>query len=244
MNTMLLVVTVVSVAIAAVSAATAWRVTRADRQRRVARITALRLAAGAQPDAESRPAPDIAPTPPTEPVLAGASDAPAVGDRLFARDVAGSGGAARQQWLMGTAALGAAAFLGLGLTWYVGGRYAPSPSSSAVPLELVALAHNRTDGLLAVTGLVRNPQTGRRIEKLEAEVRVFDATGILIATRSAQVDYLDLVPGQESSFAVSVGEASTAARYRVSFRASGSMLPHVDRRTNLPSQLHQTAEAR
>jgi hypothetical protein len=177
-------------------------------------------------------------------VPAGASGALAVGDRLFAQDVAGSGGAVRQQWLMGTAALVAAAFLGLGLTWYVGGRYAPPSSPSGVPLELVALAHSRAEGLLAVSGLVRNPQAGRRIERLEAEVRVFDATGILIATRAAQVDYLDLAPGQESSFAVNLGEASTAARYRVSFRASGAMLPHVDRRTNLPSQLRQTAEAR
>jgi hypothetical protein len=73
-------------------------------------------------------------------------------------------------------------------------------------------------------------------------VRVFDAAGILIATRSAPVDAAALVPGADAPFSVTVGEASTAARYRVSFASRGAMLAHVDRRTNLPAAV--TADAR
>ena len=42
--------------------------------------------------------------------------------------------------------------------------------------------------------------------------------------------------------AVKSGDTSTAARYRVSFASGGTMLAHVDRRTNLPAVV--TADAR
>jgi hypothetical protein len=58
------------------------------------------------------------------------------------------------------------------------------------------------------------------------------------------VDYLELAPGQESPFVVALGEARTAARYRVSFRTAGTMRPHVDQRTNSPASMDRTAEAR
>ena len=75
-------------------------------------------------------------------------------------------------------------------------------------------------------------------------MRVFDPAGILIATRSALIGALELTPGQESPFAVALGESATAARYRVSFRAAGTMRPHVDQRTNAPASVDRTAEAR
>ena len=43
---------------------------------------------------------------------------------------------------------------------------------------------------------------------------------------------------------VALGEATTAARYRVSFRTAGTMRPHVDQRTNPPASVDRTAEAR
>jgi hypothetical protein len=132
---------------------------------------------------------------------------------------------------------------GASLVMLVSGRAPAATADTAqVPLELVALSHARIDGQLAVSGLVRNPATGRGVELLEAHVRVFDAAGIMIATRSAPVDVPAVAPGQDAPFTVTLGEATTAARYRVSFASRGTMLAHVDRRTNLPAAV--TAEAR
>lgn len=246
MNTMLLVVTVASLVVAAASATIAWQVTRAERQRRAARVAALAAAAGiGAPPAvtsadvpaglhEFMPAHDEAPA--VTPV--------AVSD-LFAPPVAESGSDGRQRWLMGAAGVfGAVVIVSAGIG-FLGSRAAATATATAphqLPLELVALSHNRADGALAVAGLVRNPPAGQPVQNLEAEVRVFDAAGILIGTKSAAVAAAALAPGQDASFAVSLGELVTAARYRVSFHAAGTTLSHVDRRTNQPAAV--TAEAR
>lgn len=246
MDTMLLVVTVVALTVAAVSTTVAWQVTQADRRRRAARIAALAAAAGV-PDVPVVPEPAL-------PVETSVSDAPAatlpeggvaLADRFLAADTSGSGSAGRQQWLLGGATFVAALVLSIGVVSLVNARRpAAADAAAPAPLELVALAHNRAEGVLTVSGLVRNPATGRAVDKLEAEVRVFDPAGILIATRTALVDYLELAPGQESPFVVALGEATTAARYRVSFRTAGTMRPHVDQRTNAPASVDRTAEAR
>lgn len=263
MDTMMLVVTVASVVVAAVSAAIAWQVTRAERQRRAARVAALAAAAGLGPRGadgaalvmpapapatvpaglhEFMPARDEAPWAST--TASGVpADEPVAVSHLFAPPVAASASSGRQQWLLGAAGVFAAVvvtFAGIG---FLGSRAVSSASAPlSTPLELVALTHNRADGSLAVSGLVRNPPAGGRVQALEAKVRVFDAAGILIGTRSAPVDAATLAPGQEASFAVALGDLVTAARYRVSFHAAGTMLPHVDRRTNLPAAV--TADAR
>ncbi len=73
-----------------------------------------------------------------------------------------------------------------GLALLVSGRAAaPAATATRAPLELVALGHVRADGQLVVTGLVQNPAAGDTVEQLEAQVRVFDVAGIMIATRSA-----------------------------------------------------------
>lgn len=261
MDTMLLGVTLASLVVAAVSATIAWQVTRAERQRRTARVAALAAAAGIGPRLAGgtivqTPAPvpvppgldeflanrDQAPWTPA-PVSSAVPDAPVAVSGLFASPAAVSASSGRQQWLLGAAGVFAAvviAFAGLG---FLGSRAvstvaAPPPT----PLELVALSHHRADGALAVAGLVRNPPAGTQVQGLEAEVRVFDAAGILIGTRSAPVETATLGPGQEASFAVALGDLVTAARYRVSFHAAGTMLPHVDRRTSQPAAV--TADAR
>jgi uncharacterized membrane protein len=248
MDTMLLVVTVVSLAVAAVSTTVAWQVTQADRRRRAARVAALAAAAGVpDPALTARPfAEPAAPAPASEsPSLAEVvPGAITVGDRFLAADASGSGSSGRQQWLLAAATFVAVLVVTAGVVSLLSTRRPASADAAASPLELVALAHNRTDGVLTVSGLVRNPASGARVDKLEAEVRVFDPAGILVATRTALVDYLELAPGQESPFVVALGEATTAARYRVSFRAAGTMRPHVDQRTNLPASVDRTAVAR
>jgi hypothetical protein len=243
MDTMLLVVTGVSVLVAAVSLTVAWQVTQADRRRRTARIAALAAAAGVSDTPAPTPIdpPAVAAADPIEALPAGGV---ALGDRFLAADTTGSGGGGRQFWLMAGATFAAVLVITAGVVSLVGTRRAAAGDVVSVPLELVALAHNRADGVLTVSGLVRNPAAGTPVDRLEAEVRVFDPAGILIASRTAMVDSLALVPGQESPFAVTLGEARTAARYRVSFRTAGTMRPHVDQRTNLPASVDRTAEAR
>lgn len=271
MDTMLLVVTVVSLVVAAASATVAWQVTRAERQRRAARVAVLATAAGVPavsalpstpfaaasqapapasaidvtadlheftPMRDELPAPAPARVTPTE-----VAETPVAVGALFAGPSAASGSAGRQQWLMGAAGVFAAVvvtFAGIG---FLGSRAAGTVAApQRIPLELVALSHNRAEGGLAVAGLVRNPVAAAHVQQVEAEVRVFDAAGILIGSRTTRVEAPSLEPGQEASFAVALGEMATAARYRVSFSAAGTMLPHVDRRTNQPAAV--TAEAR
>jgi hypothetical protein len=249
MNTLLLVITAVSLVVAGVSATVAFRVTRADRRRRQDRVAALAAAAGVADaawvpnDPASAPATTAADAP-----LSTALDPEVVvaADRFLVADASGSGSATRQYWLMGVATFATALLVTVAAASFVSVRHPRTTevTDGVAPLELVALAHGRTGGALTVSGLVRNPAAGARVDRLEAEVRVFDPAGILIATRAAQVDYVELAPGQESPFAVALGEATTAARYRVSFRASGTMRPHVDHRTNAPASVHRAAEAR
>lgn len=246
MDTMLLVVTVVALTVAAVSTTVAWQITQADRRRRAARIAALAAAAGFADGPGGPEPPPVIEAPVANPTAVTLPDGGvALADRFLATDTSGSGSAGRQQWLLGGAAVAAVLVVSIAIVSLVSARQpATADAAAPAPLELVALAHNRAEGTLTVSGLVRNPATGRSVDRLEAEVRVFDPAGILIATRTALVGYLELAPGQESPFVVALGEATTAARYRVSFRTAGTMRPHVDQRTNAPASVDRTAEAR
>lgn len=256
MDTMLLVVTGISVVVAAVSATMAWRLIRAERARTAARVAALAAAAGIdhatpghiEDSAEATPAAQAVASS-YEPAFLGTSAA-AVSDSdvivdagtIFARPAVDSGSARRQSGLMAAAALFAVAVIGTGGLLFVSGRTPGANASPRPPLELVAMGHQRTDGVLSVSGFVRNPASGEAIDRVEAEVRVFDAAGLLTVSQTATIDLATLAPGQESPFVVALGGALTAARYRVSFKADGSIVPHVDRRTNAPAAV--TADAR
>lgn len=253
MDTLMLVITAVSVLVAIAASVIAWRATDAERRRGAARVAALAAAAGvAAEKARLRErTPDAVDTPdglhefmPARAALVEADAAPAASTgALLGTPVADSGSGGRQHGLLAAAAIVFVLVGGGSLALFVSGR-APSISTTParVPLELVALSHARPDGQLAISGLVHNPAGGRVVEQLDAHVRVFDAAGILIATRSAPVDVAALAPGADAPFTVTFGEATTAARYRVSFASRGTMLAHVDRRTNLPAAV--TADAR
>jgi hypothetical protein len=253
MDTLMLVVTGVSVLVAIAASVVAWRATDAERRRSAARVTALAAAADvvAETARLRERTPATAETPdglhefmPMREALAEADAAPAASTgTLLGTPVADSGSGGRQHGLLAAAAVVFVLVGGGSLALLVSGR-APSVTAPAarVPLELVALSHARPDGQLAISGLVHNPAGGTVVEQLDAHVRVFDAAGILIATRSGPVDVAALAPGTDAPFTVTFGEASTAARYRVSFASRGTMLAHVDRRTNLPAAV--TADAR
>jgi hypothetical protein len=104
-------------------------------------------------------------------------------------------------------------------------------SHAAAPLELVALAHEREGDTLTVRGSIRNPVSGLEMDRLTAVVFVFDADGGFVASGRGPVESPALIPGGESTFAVTVPAAGGIARYRISFRSGDRIIAHVDKRS-------------
>ena len=119
-----------------------------------------------------------------------------------------------------------------GLVWMMSGPRGTTPVAVGPnsPLELVSLSHARQDKKLAVSGLVRNPASGKPIEHLSAVVFLFDRMGTFVTSSRANVDFLKLGAGDESPFVVSLDAPASVARYRVSFRTDDGIVPHIDRR--------------
>jgi hypothetical protein len=108
------------------------------------------------------------------------------------------------------------------------------PEAASRPLELVALSHARTGEGLTISGMVRNPDGGISRAHLTAVVFVFDQQGTFLTSTRAAIEPVNLDPGSQSSFAVTVPQARGVSRYRVSFRTDLGVIPHVDRRAGAP----------
>lgn len=126
-----------------------------------------------------------------------------------------------------------------GLLMWSHGRAKASPVASAavaadhsvaVPLELMSLRHERTTNGLSITGLVRNPASGHRVSDLNVVVFLFDRNGAFVTSARGPLDFRTLAPGDESPFTISLDKIGSVGRYRVSFRADDTVVPHVDRR--------------
>jgi hypothetical protein len=72
------------------------------------------------------------------------------------------------------------------------------------------------------------------VERLTAVVFLFDQQGGFVTSAKADVDFTKLAPGDESPFVISIDAPATVARYRVSFRTQGGIVPHIDRRGQDP----------
>jgi hypothetical protein len=255
MEILLLGTTVISLAVALVMSTAAWRLTQEERRRSAARVAALSVAASdsgsapalavhVEPRVEAQPvkAPWKGAAFETEPVrpkaIAIAAPEPEHFDHSAA-NASGFLGAApdaragdgRQRSLAFAAA---ALFIVLagGLAWMMSepegtSAVAVGPNS---PLELMSLSHARQNERLAVSGLVRNPATGKPMERLAAVVFLFDRMGTFVTSAKAEVDFLRLGAGDESPFVVSLNAPRDVTRYRVSFRTDEGVVPHVDRR--------------
>ncbi len=168
---------------------------------------------------------------PHRPGFLGTASAPQAdgGVRLSTEALGGGGG--RQHSL---AIVAAVLFVGLatGVVWMMSGPRGTTAAAvgSNMPLELVSLRHDRQNTKLAVSGLVRNPLTGRAVERLSAVVFLFDARGTFVTSATAPVDFMKLGGGDESPFVVAIDAPATVARYRVSFRTNDGVVPHLDRR--------------
>ena len=86
--------------------------------------------------------------------------------------------------------------------------------------------------MLTISGAVRNPSSGIKLEGLTAVVSLLDRDGGLVSTKDVPLDYRALRPGEEAPFKVSIPNPGAIARYRVSFRAGTEVVPHVDRRSD------------
>ena len=236
METALVVITIISVAAAIVALTAARRARRREQERSEARVAALAAAAETHGTADggwTQVAGEWQWTPGAEgirdqPLISGASS-----DRFF-------GTVQREEPAVNRLPLFAAAALivMLGgtlifLNTSASNDHAATGSQVAhnEPLELVALGHARDVSVLTISGTVRNPSNGVKLEGLTAVVSLLDRNGLLVSTKDVPLDYRALGPGEEAPFKVSIPDAGPIARYRVSFRAGTDVVPHVDRRT-------------
>ncbi len=107
---------------------------------------------------------------------------------------------------------------------------AAASTVAAAPLELVSMRHERQGDSLVVSGLVRNPHNGQPVKGLAAVAFTFDRQGTFLASGRASLDFPQLQMGDESPFSITLPQSAAVARYRVSFRTDGGVVPHVDRR--------------
>jgi hypothetical protein len=222
------IITALSVVAALGAIYSASRVHRRERERSAARVAAL-SAAAAEPAIDMWDADTIAEPPPYARRVEFSSDRQSAPAALFGtvEREASSGG---RLAMMAAAVLivllgGALAFLNSAKP-----DHETAAAAAPTPLELVALAHTREARSLTITGTVRNPSSGSRLDGLTAVVSLLDSTGALVSTKDVPLDYRALRPGEEAPFRLNIPNPGAIARYRVSFRAGNDVVPHIDRR--------------
>lgn len=253
METILLAITIISVLLAIVGLMSARRAQQRERSRSEARVAALSAAADthgaadggwqqvsgewqwtAEPQAVNS---DLRIGNP-QPQVPGS---PATSERFFATVQREESPAGRFPILAAAALIvmlgGALIFLNTPTSNEHAGTVAQVVHNE--PLQLVTLGHAGDAASLTISGTVRNPSSGAKLEGLTAVVSLLNRDGALVSTKDVPLDYRALGPGEEAPFKVSIPNPGSIARYRVSFRAGTDVVPHVDRRgdTKLASAL-------
>jgi len=237
----LLVVTLVSMLLAVVMTVIAWRAAREERRRSEARVAAL--AADIQTAVAASAVGMRA-----EPRLRAVTQTPTSNGDLFAAGP--SAASSRSVIVIGVGLFLFATVAALAVVLSSGSRsrtataptapvsqVQPTPTTtgasptSSVPLELVALGHQRDGDRLIVRGVIRNPSSGGPTDRLTAVVFLFDRDGGFVTSGRASIEPAVLPPGGESTFLVTVPGAGDVSRYRVSFRSDSGIVPHMDKRT-------------
>jgi hypothetical protein len=224
METLLLTITLLSSAAAVGAGLLSWRVMRQERLRSEARIAAL--AADIEADEGETPAAAEFPVrEQTVDVHGGLFSAPrseSTGGRFAAAAAAGA-------LVVATIVSGLVLSSGDEPARQPAGAE-PAPVAPAnIPLELIALGHEREPDRLTVRGVVRG-RASTSDPSLTAVVLLFDRDGELITSGRAQVGDPHAAPGDDRRFIVSVPAGAQVSRYRVSFRSDDHIVPHVDKR--------------
>ena len=204
-----------------------WRLVREERRRSAARLAALAAELKAR-GIEPRPADphDTEPTPP-----AGLFEHPLDSTRGWMRRLTGVGVAGALLAVLVSVAVLAVSGGGAGRD---AGDDGPR-ENERVPVELLTLAHERQDGMLAIWGTVRNPEEGLDEPQLSVLAMAFDDDGAMVASGRTQLEAKMLPAGAESSFSISL-PAEQASRYRISFLDDETTVPHLDRRGTTTAQ--------
>jgi hypothetical protein len=244
---MLIFLTISSLLVALIMAVVTWRTVQAERERSAARVEALAHAIHESTAVEELPlrSTAIPPSPTAQPYstahfAANEEDSsPDMFGAVAATPATGS------RWGLAVA-VGAFVVAAVAAMVVVFGGDTPAARTAlasatdqaqaarrpvGAPLELVALSHDRDGNQLTVRGIVRNPATGMEMDRLTAVVVLFNQDGNVLSTTRTAVASPALIPGGESTFAVTVADAHDVARYRVSFRSDERVVAHVDRRT-------------
>jgi hypothetical protein len=232
---LLLAVTIVSTSVAIAMSAVAWRAWREERRRSEARIAAL--AADIAEDGSMNALDRISP-----PGQAAGHDLFTItrhsepqsrrGFALVAGVLAIAASAVLAVMFSGESRAGSdvPASPGASVAGAPGALSGPTPRTDAVPLELVALGHERVGDHLIVRGAVLNPISGTEVNQLIAVVSGFAGDGGFLSSGRSAVAAPVLGPGAQSSFTVTLTGAAGVVRYRVSFRTDDRVVPHADRR--------------
>jgi hypothetical protein len=244
---MLIFLTISSLLVALIMTVIAWRAVADERERSAARVEALAHAIHESTPVEELPLRSTAiPPPPTaQPYTAAhfATNEPHASPDMFGTVAATP--ATGSRWGLAVA-VGAFVVASVAAMTVVFGGDTPAARTAVAsaadqtqaarrpvgaPLELVALSHDRDRNQLTVRGIVRNPATGMEMDRLTAVVVLFNQDGNVVSTTRTGVASPALIPGGESTFAVTIADAQDVARYRVSFRSDERVVAHVDRRT-------------
>ena len=225
--TFLLIVTVTSLLIAAIMSGVAWRLASEERRRSDARVAALSAEIHEIDGNVERVLLD----PPQSNSNDLAYNSRPMGNPLFAAPQPRSGARPLAAFVVGALVVGAVGAMAVVVprTLTRPSRVVP-PAAASLPLELVALGHERVGDQLTVHGVVRNPPAGTAFNQLTAVVFVVAPDGEYLATGRSAVEAPALQPGREATFAVTVPGAGEVGRYRVSFRTGDRLVPHLDRR--------------
>ena len=172
-----------------------WRLLREERRRSAARLAALAAELGERPSASAEP-------------VASPTD-------LFQIRSDERGERTRRLAGFGVAGVVVVAIVSVVLLFPTG-QPEVVPEEPRLPVELVALRHERQDGMLAISGTVRNPRNGPAGRQLTVMALALDDHGGVISTGRAPIELDSSAAGTESTFAVSL-PAEDATRYRISF---------------------------
>ncbi len=220
-----------------------WRLVREERRRSAARLAALAATLGQRESSASQPsspashhtgpavAVDVVIASPIQTVEDAPSGQPPLSTEsvtdLFSMSTGPTEGWGRR--LAGVGVAGALLAVLVSVAIFSVSTGSENAEAAKDPVELLSLAHDQQDGMLAISGTVRDLTDRSDAGTLSVLAMAFDDEGQMVASGRAPIEKPALSVGGESSFVVSI-PAEQASRYRISFLVDDTTVPHLDRR--------------